>query len=294
MLPLDISLGCFKITVLMLSMLLCGCAVGVSKESRLALAEEIAAAGNMQFVDFSLAEASPLRIMGFVKNIAAGTDCAILTVYIEGDGLAFIRKNTVSNDPTPVDPMGLRFAVVDRSPLVLYLSRPCQYITNKEMNDCNNRLWTSARYSAEIVSWYDAVLDAAKKRYNAKYIRLVGYSGGGSLAVLLAALRQDVTSLVTIAGNLDTQAWTELHGVSRLTDSLNPTSVVVSVANIPQVHYVGTRDMITPPSLCQRFLAKMPPGAPAKCQLVEGADHHGGLVAAWTTLCAHDVSESVF
>ncbi len=43
---------------------------------------------------------------------------------------------------------------------------------------------------------------------------MVGFSDGGGAAALLAAMRQDVTFLGTVAGNLDIDAWANLQGVS--------------------------------------------------------------------------------
>ena len=56
-----------------------------------------------------------------------------------------------------------------------------------------------------------------------KRVILGGFSGGGGAAALLAAMRQDVVFLGTIAGNLDTEAWTQLQGISPLAEPLlNP------------------------------------------------------------------------
>ena len=43
---------------------------------------------------------------------------------------------------------------------------------------------------------------------------MVGFSDGSGAAALLAAMRQDVTFLGTVAGNLDIDAWANLQGVS--------------------------------------------------------------------------------
>jgi pimeloyl-ACP methyl ester carboxylesterase len=52
-------------------------------------------------------------------------------------------------------------------------------------------------------------------------VLLIGHSGG-ALAILLAARVPQVVAVVTIAGNLDTDVWTKLHGYLRLQGSLNP------------------------------------------------------------------------
>ena len=50
----------------------------------------------------------------------------------------------------------------------------------------------------------------------------LGYSGGGTLAMLLAPRFDQTTDVVTVAANLDIDAWTDRHGYSRLSGSLNP------------------------------------------------------------------------
>jgi hypothetical protein len=64
-----------------------------------------------------------------------------------------------------------------------------------------------------VISASNQAVDALKQRYGAQEIVLVGYSGGGAVAALVAARRTDVVRLVTVAGNLDHLAWTHLHSV---------------------------------------------------------------------------------
>jgi len=51
-------------------------------------------------------------------------------------------------------------------------------------------------------------------------IQLIGYSGGGATAALIAARRDDISRLITVAGNLDHDKWTQLHTITPLTHSL--------------------------------------------------------------------------
>ena len=85
---------------------------------------------------------------------------------------------------------------------------------------------------------------------------LIGFSGGGTLATLLTARRQDVERLVTVAGNLDTKAWAKHHAVSPLTGSLNPLDVAGSIAGVPQLHLVGGKDKVVPASLTRKFVQR--------------------------------------
>jgi hypothetical protein len=50
----------------------------------------------------------------------------MLTVYIEGDGFAWLSRSQASYDPSPLNPVGLELAL--RHPLgeSAYLARTCQ------------------------------------------------------------------------------------------------------------------------------------------------------------------------
>ncbi|NIQ12880.1 MAG: alpha/beta hydrolase, partial [Candidatus Dadabacteria bacterium] len=74
----------------------------------------------------------------------------------------------------------------------------------------------------------------------------VGYSGGGTVAALIATRRNDVSSLTTIAANLDHAEWTRLHHISPLTGSLNAVNFIDKIENIDQLHFVGGKDKIVP------------------------------------------------
>jgi hypothetical protein len=56
-----------------------------------------------------------------------GQPGAALSVYIEGDGLAWMSRRRLSRDPTPVDPLALDLAALDPAANVVYLARPCQH-----------------------------------------------------------------------------------------------------------------------------------------------------------------------
>ncbi len=89
-------------------------------------------------------------------------------------------------------------------------------------------------------------------------IVLIGYSGGGTLAALLASRLRSVRALVTVAGNLDIEAWTHLHGYSELRGSLNPALLPKLDPRVRQFHFQGGRDSVVPPHLTSRFAARQP------------------------------------
>lgn len=78
------------------------------------------------------------------------------------------------------------------------------------------------------------------------------------MAALVAARRDDVKCLVTVAAPLDIAAWTDSIGVSRLRHSLNPADVAARLKYLPQTHFRGMADQTVPPLSASRFLASVP------------------------------------
>jgi hypothetical protein len=229
-------------------------------------------------------------LTGYAKE-GSGKD---LVVYIEGDGRAWISHRVPSDDPTPKDPLAFRLAVLDPAPKVLYLGRPCQFAPPGSMRKCESRFWTIARFSLPVVEAMDMALTQAKTVLRADRLHLIGYSGGGALAVLLASRRRDVATLMTVAGNLDHDKWTHHHQVTPLYDSLNPVNVAASLRACPQVHFVGSEDEIVPPFVVRSFVDRM--GDPFGTRLVEipKFDHNCCWVKAWPGLLAPYRPLSIF
>jgi len=75
-------------------------------------------------------------------------------IYIEGDGLAWIRRRMPSLDPTPVDPVAMRLAVRDSAANVIYMARPCQYskMARGYSRPCPMKYWTSKRFAPEVIN----------------------------------------------------------------------------------------------------------------------------------------------
>lgn len=223
-----------------------------------------------------------LPTVAFVKS-GAGAE---LAVYFEGDGYAFATPYLASDDPTPLNPLGLKLALADRRTRVLYIGRPCQFSPNIARTPCATRYWTTARYADEIIQSVESVLDAELRRRPARTIHLVGYSGGGAVAILLAARRRDITTIVTVAGNLDHRLHTSTFNLQPLTGSLNPRDVAREIAAIPQIHYAGARDPIVPPTIARSFMSALPNQACATMQIVDGATHVEPWVDIWPSLTA--------
>jgi len=218
----------------------------------------------------------------------------VLTIYIEGDGLAWIDSSTPSLDPTPLNALALKLAMKHPSGAVAYLARPCQYIAGEDRIGCEKKYWTSHRFSPVVVESTNTAIEKMKQRFHAKNIELIGYSGGGAIATLVAAKRNDVTRLITIAGNLDHEAWTSLHHISRLSGSLNPASAWLAVVNIPQLHFVGAKDSNMPLVIAQSYQAQFPESKRPELMVVDGMGHDCCWVENWPALYAQSKHQNVF
>ena len=117
-------------------------------------------------------------------------------------------------------------------------------------------MWTSARYSDEVVQSMIAAVQTFVNSRDSRHIVLVGYSGGGTLAMLMAPRLKNVKGVVTIAGNLDVDAWTTKHQYATLIGSLNPAAL--SDSRIPTIHMIGLRDDNIPPAILARYFAQHP------------------------------------
>jgi predicted esterase len=205
-----------------------------------------------------------------------------LVVFIEGDGLAWRNRRVPSEDPSPTDPIALRLATIDKSPNVLYLARPCQYVSDTR---CNVTHWTSHRYEDAVIEAHHQAIQNYMNRHNLKGVRLVGFSGGGAVAALLASRRNDVIDLRTVAGNLDIQAHSDWHGVSQLSGSLNPVDYASRLAHVPQIHYIGGKDKVVPAQIYQSYALRLAlHQIREKCTqsvVVTKASHEKGWEEAW-------------
>lgn len=167
---------------------------------------------------------------------------AILHVYLEGDGVPFIQNRFVNSDPTSTKATTLSLIKQDPTNSVL-IGRPCYH--GKNSTPCSDsKWWTSHRYSTEVVN----AMASAINTYNTEgnQVVLIGFSGGGALAMLMANQIKNIEKIITISANLDTLAWTSYHAYSPLLGSLNPISYLESNQGIKQLHLLGERDKNVP------------------------------------------------
>ena len=195
-----------------------------------------------------------------------------LHVYIGGDGRPYANGKATQN-PTPSNPLLLKLMAKDKQPSI-YIGRPCYF--NPSDIQCNQAWWTIRRYNEQIVDSLLSALSHYSSRY--EYITLIGYSGGGALAMLMAEKLSKARLLVTIAGNLDIFEWTTHHEYTPLMDSVNPAELPPLRHNIIQIHYAGKDDKKIRAEWIKDVVDKQ---RQAEFHLIEGADHSCCWAKLW-------------
>jgi len=206
-----------------------------------------------------------------------------LTIYLEGDGQPW-RSGQPAADPTGKHLLALALMLQDQAPSA-YVTRPCYHAV--VMPDaCDVELWTGARYGAAVVAAVrSAIVDAERELGGGRGLRLVGYSGGGVLALLVAAElgRADV-QVVTVAANLDTQAWSDHHRVLPLSLSRNPATDLPDQLPYTAVHLIGSADTIVPPQTLAGFKRRYPGH---EYREFPGFDHQCCWASQWQQILAN-------
>lgn len=205
--------------------------------------------------------------LGFSRDEIAGSEfrhaifgatlppgISTLHVYIGGDGSPARAARYRPADPTPrTEPM-LRLMALDDRPSV-FLGRPCYH----ETGPCDPLHWTQGRYGEPVVaSMLRALANLSRERRldpNLQWV-LIGFSGGGTLATLMAERLPGTRAVVTIAGNLDIDAWATHHGYRALGSSLNPVERPALSPDIVQIHLRGGRDTNVPGAFADEFIAR--------------------------------------
>lgn len=241
-------------------------------------------AGPAQRIDSRAAE------FGFARSVQTGIEYAHVTyrnqgdgtalhVYIENDGEPWAGRYSISSDPTPSRPVMLDLMALDGAPAV-YLGRPC-YLGLSNVPPCEPLAWTHERYSKRVVDSMAASLRQIMSMGLPKTLVFFGHSGGGTLAVLLAEGFPETVAVVTLAGNLDIEAWARLHHYTPLRGSLNPLEQQPLAPGIIQKHYVGSLDGNVTPLMLRRYAQRHRRAVVIELQ---GFDHDCCWRKTWETV----------
>ena len=207
-----------------------------------------------------------LNNAGVRAQQAPSTDSVLWHVYIEGDGRPVTENGHPSRDPTPHQLVLLPVMAKDPEPAI-YLGRPCYFATGDQR--CNPADWTLERYS-------NVTVDSLKRALLTQIhpqdgVVLIGHSGGGTLAMLLAPRLPMTRAVITLAGNLDVGAWVAANHYTPLPDCLDPAQQPPLPPHIRQWHFAGSHDDIIKPEWIQAVSRRQPN---ARFILVKSGDHH--------------------
>lgn len=257
------------------AVMLSGCVLADPNEH----ADAVAGPAHLQRETFATRD---FVLTGFVRITRPD---APLDLYIEGDGYAWVTAFEPSLDPSPRQAMGLELAAADPAPNVAYLARPCQFTPMDLDPRCAVPYWTDKRYAPEVIASMNDAVDRLVARVPGQPVNLIGYSGGGAVAVLIAARRHDVATLRTVAGNLDSEYVNRIHHVSPMPASLDPIDDARRVGAIAQIHFSGADDEVVPTRVARRF-ANRAGHACARVDVVPDMTHDGDWPHAWPALLA--------
>ena len=194
-----------------------------------------------------------------------------IRIYLGGDGIPW-KGGTKNSNPSGTSRLAFELFLQDNK-ATHYISRPC-YDIGPMPADCRASLWTSDRYSQEVIA---VLAEAIMQIAGNSGIELVGYSGGGTLAVLLAQQLHQVTKVLTLGANLDHTAWTNFHGTPALSGSENP---AVNGGHIrgKELHLFGQKDLEVPATINQRYFDNNPS---ANVGVIDNFDHRCCWLERW-------------
>jgi len=248
-------------------------------DDRIAQARQLAYEANWQELDLP---SRPFALRSYINQ--QPTINGELTIYIEGDGVAWVDGQYPSRNPTPIEPIALKLALKQPIGASAYLARPCQFIGLENRELCNSSAWTSARFSGDAIDSTNQAINLLKMQTRAQKLVLVGYSGGAAIALLTAAGRQDVSLIISVAGNVDPFSWVATHQLDILVSSLDTKDSISKLSGIRQIYFVGGNDRVIPRDIAKAFADKFEKNTRPIVMEIVGNGHSCCWVRQWPEL----------
>jgi len=199
-------------------------------------------------------------------------------LYIGGNS----RASGVTRTPEGANPVALRLAAHDPKSNVIYLAQVCQYVGHA--SDCPDEYTGDKRHAPEVIEAYNTALNNIRGFHDISGFHIVGYDGGAGIAAALAAQREDVLSLRTVAGILDTQFYAHINNTEFESGSLNPVDIASELSDMPQHHFIGQLDQKVPPAIYHSYAQAMGKTPCSQVTIVPDAGHIDGWAEQWGKL----------
>jgi len=258
-----------RLGALLAALIVTGCAASIER------AETIAARSGLAR---QVVEGAGFRHLVYETAAAAAGP---LWIYIDGDGVPWLTEFVPARDPTPRIPVAL--AMLARGPRpAAYIGRPCYFELNADPG-CEPVVWTHARFGSEVVRSMQVAIESllVARGTGERPLVLVGFSGGGTLATLLAARMPTACALITIASPLDIEEWAAEREYSRLAGSLDPAREPALPWHIGQLHLRGRNDEVVGFANGAAYLRRNPQ---ARLRILDGPRHGVEWVDEWARL----------
>ncbi len=222
------------------------------------------------------------------RNLAL-TPGGPLHIYLEGDGTPWVEGKWIAIDPTPRRSIMLPLMHLDTAPAIL-LGRPCYHLDKKDKH-CVPNDWTMGRYSSKVVASMVQAIEKLQAELGFSSLAIFGHSGGGSMAILIAnALKNKspkVDTIVTLAANIDTDAWTASLSHLPLTDSINPANLPSLPEQTDVLHLFGSDDSVVQVDLFDKYLSN---NQDVRSHIYNGFDHTCCWQSIWPSILSQIVN----
>lgn len=232
--------------------------------------------------------AEPYNITAYERILTKGTTA---NIYIEGGEIVwddFIKDRETA---TPSNPLALHLATRDNAMNVIWLARPCQFTYAPKINGeaCTRSEWADGRFSVTNLRAMNTALDNVKNKYGYTGFNLIGVQDGAGVAVHLAAARDDILSLRTVSGMIDTDAFQQAYKLEKHQtfidqSSKNPAIHARTLAKLPQQHFVGVWADDIGPAMAQSFRQKAGNSPCIRVLEVKDVTDEKGWVNRWPDL----------